>query len=68
MKSEKVSATEVMSLVSGASKRRCDVAWSPTMLMSGVLARRALWRLASPLPWPGPRCKSAAAGDPVTRP
>ena len=44
------------------------VAWSPTMLTIGVRARRALCRLASPLPRPGPRCSSVAAGRPAIRP
>ena len=51
-----------MSDCSGASKRAWYVAWSPTMLTTGVAARRALCRLASPLPRPGPRCRSVAAG------
>ena len=32
--------------------------------MIGVAARRALWRLASPLARPGPRCSSVEAGVP----
>ena len=43
------------------------VAWSPTMLTTGTLARRALCRFASPLPRPGPRCSSVAAGRPAIR-
>src|SRR5918994_2620514 len=38
------------------------------MLTSGVRARRALCRFASPLPRPGPRCRSVAAGLPAMRP
>src|SRR5438876_5451815 len=38
------------------------------MLTIGVRARRALCRLASPLPRPGPRCNKVAAGRPVMRP
>ncbi len=41
---------------------RWVVAWSPTTFTIGVRARRALWRLAMPLPSPGPRCSSVAAG------
>ena len=44
------------------------VAWSPTTLTTGVRARRALWRLAMPLPSPGPRCSKVAAGRPAMRP
>ena len=57
-----------MSDSSGASNRLWSVAWSPTTTSSGVWARRALCRLASPFPRPGPRCSSAAAGRPVIRP
>ena len=42
-------------------------AWSPTMLTIGVRARRALCRLARPLPRPGPRCSSVAAGRSAMR-
>src|SRR5947199_1465620 len=38
------------------------------MLTSGVRARRALCRLASPLPSPGPRWRSVAAGLSAMRP
>ena len=37
-------------------------ACSPTMLTMPELALRALWRLASPLPRPGPRWSRVAAG------
>ena len=37
------------------------------MLTSGTCPRRALWRLAQPLARPGPRCRSVAAGRPLTR-
>ena len=52
-----------------AARRSClwYVAWSPTMLTIGVRARRALCRLARPLPSPGPRCSSVAAGRPAMR-
>ena len=43
------------------------VACSPTMLTTGVRARRALCRLARPLARPGPRCSSVAAGRPAIR-
>ena len=43
---------------------RWVVAWSPTTFTIGVRARRALWRLAMPLPSPGPRCSRVAAGRP----
>ncbi len=43
------------------------VAWSPTMLTTGTLPLRALCRLASPLPSPGPRCRRGAAGTPAIR-
>src|SRR5438445_613284 len=38
------------------------------MLTIGVCARRALCRLASPFPRPGPRCSRVAAGLPAIRP
>src|SRR5438270_2931359 len=38
------------------------------MLTRGTLPRRALWRLARPLPRPGPRCSSVAPGEPDIRP
>jgi hypothetical protein len=56
-----------MSDVSGASYCKWSVAWSPMMLTIGERARRALWRLASPLPRPGPRWSSVAAGRPAIR-
>ena len=56
-----------MSEFSGASSPAWYVAWSPTMLTIGVDARRALCRLARPLPRPGPRCSSVAAGTPAMR-
>ena len=65
---EKVAATPWMSLVKGASSETWSMACSPTMLITGVRARRALWRLASALPWPGPRWRSTAAGVSATRP
>src|SRR5450759_1660727 len=65
---ETETASPAMSLVSGASTPRCQVAWSPTRLTTGVPARRALCRLASPLANPGPRCSSVAAGRPIIRP
>src|SRR3954451_14488592 len=37
------------------------------MFTIGVWARRALCRLAKPLPRPGPRCSSVAAGLPAMR-
>ncbi len=43
------------------------MAWSPTMLTTGLRARRALCKLASPLPRPGPRWRSVAAGRPAMR-
>ena len=61
-------ASASMSDSSGASSRLWKVAWSPTTVTSGVPARRALCRLASPLARPGPRCSSVAAGRPVIRP
>ena len=63
-----VPARASMSDSSGASYRLWYVAWSPTTASSGVRARRALCRLASPLARPGPRCSSAAAGRPAIRP
>ena len=53
---------------SGASYRLWYVAWSPTMLTTGLWARRALCRLASPFPRPGPRWRRVAAGRPAIRP
>ena len=56
-----------MSDSSGASSRLCERAWSPTTLTSGVRPRRALCRLASPLPRPGPEVQQRrrrAAGHP----
>jgi hypothetical protein len=50
-------ATVSMSLCSCASYCVWVVAWSPTILMIGVLALRALCRLARPLPSPQPKCK-----------
>ena len=47
---------------------RWEVAWSPTTFTIGVRARRALCRLAIPLPRPGPRCSRVAAGRPAMRP
>ncbi len=46
----------------GASKGRCQVAWSPTQLTMPDRARRALCRLARPLARPGPQCSRVAAG------
>src|SRR5579872_4285101 len=60
-------ASPSISEVSGASNGRCHVAWSPMMLTTGEFARRALWRLASPLASPGPRCNRVSAGTPATR-
>jgi hypothetical protein len=57
-----------MSVCSGASLRRCQVACSPTRQTSGVPARRALCRFAMPLARPGPRCSKASAGRPAMRP
>src|SRR5579884_1342328 len=37
------------------------------MLTTGTLPLRALWRLASPLPRPGPRCSRVAPGRPAMR-
>ena len=48
-------ATVSMSDCSGVSYWVWYVAWSPTILTTGTLALRALWRFASPLPRPGPR-------------
>src|SRR4051812_26951516 len=62
-----VPAIASMSDSSGASSRLCERAWSPTTFTSGVRPRRALCRLASPLPRPGPRCSSVAAGRPAIR-
>ena len=56
-------ATVSISDCSCASYCAWYVAWSPTMLTTATFARRALWRLASPLPRPGPRCSSVAAGQ-----
>ena len=64
---EKFRATVSMSDWSCASYWVWYVAWSPTMLTSGTFARRALWRFASPLPRPEPRCSSVAAGLSVIR-
>lgn len=41
---------------------------APTRLTRGVPARRALCRLASALPRPGPRCSNVSAGLPAMRP
>ena len=57
-------ASASMSDSSGASSRLWKVAWSPTTFTSGVPARRALCRLASPLARPGPRCSSVPPGHP----
>ena len=64
---EKVPATASMSLSSGASSRLCERAWSPTTFTSGVRARRALCRFATPFAMPGPRCSRVAAGRPAMR-
>src|SRR2546427_333414 len=37
------------------------------MLTTGTFPLRALWRFARPLPKPGPRCSSVAAGRSVAR-
>ena len=55
-------AIDAMSDWSGASYLAWYVAWSPTTLTIGTSARRALCRLARPLPRPGPRWRSTAAG------
>jgi len=55
-------ATVSMSDSSWASYCLWYVAWSPTMFTTGVWPLRALCRLARPLPRPGPRCSSTAAG------
>ena len=60
-------ATASMSDSRGASSALWSRAWSPTTLTTGVRARRALCRLASPLPSPGPRCRSVTAGRPAIR-
>ena len=60
-------ASETMSLVSGASAARCQLAWSPITFTSGERARRALWRFAMPLAKPGPRWSSVIAGRSVRR-
>ena len=57
-------ATVSMSDSSGASYCLWYVAWSPTMLTIGDLALRALCRLASPLPRPGPEVQQRR-GRPV---
>lgn len=62
---ETVRATAVMSDCSGASNRTWSVACPPTTHSSGIPARRALCRFANPLPSPGPRCSSTAAGFPA---
>src|SRR5690625_3697214 len=59
---ETLRAMVSMSDCNWASYWVCQVAWSPTMLITGVLPLRALCRLARPLPSPGPRCSSVAAG------
>ncbi len=64
---ETVPARASMSDSSGASYRLWYVAWSPTMLTTGLWARRALCRLASPFPRPGPRWRRVAAGRPAIR-
>ena len=61
-------AKPTMSEVSGASYCRWWVAWSPTTLMIGDAARRALCRFARPLASPGPRCNSTTAGFSAMRP
>jgi len=66
---ETLRATPTMSDASGAS----SAWWLRGVVTDDVddrpcAARRALWRLASPLPRPGPRCNSVAAGLPAMRP
>ena len=56
-----------MSEVRGASCLMWYVACSPTMLTIPELALRALCRFARPLPRPGPRCSSVAAGRSAMR-
>ena len=57
-----VDARDSMSVSSNESAPWCQVDWSPTTLMTGELARRALWRLARALASPGPRCRRVHAG------
>ena len=68
MKVETLRATVSMSDSSCASYGLWYVAWSPTMLTTGVCPLRALCRFARPLPRPGPRCSSVAAGRSAMRP
>ena len=68
MKLDTLRATVSMSDSSCASYCLWYVAWSPTMLTTGVWPLRALCRLARPLPRPGPRCSSVAAGRSAMRP
>ena len=56
-----------MSLVSGASKAKCAVAWSPTTLTMPEPAFLALCKFAKPFARPGPKCNSVAAGRSVMR-
>jgi len=52
---------------SGHAHVRGAVACSPTMLTTGDLALRALWKLARAFPRPGPRWRSVAAALPRAR-
>ena len=61
MNDDTLRATVSMSDSSCASYCLWYVAWSPTMLTTGVAALRALCRFARPLPSPGPRCSSVHA-------
>src|SRR3972149_4877514 len=57
-----VPARDSIFMLRGASALRCHVACSPIKFNKGVLALRALWRLAMPLAKPGPRWSKVRAG------
>jgi len=50
-----VAARPSMSIERAASAWACQTAMSPIIFSIGVLARRALWRFATPLARPAPR-------------
>src|SRR5271157_6653387 len=63
-----VVARASISIVRGASEARCQEACSPITLNTGVRARLALCKFASPLLKPGPKCKRIMAGLSLIRP
>ena len=63
-----VRASHSMFVASSGSADTCQEACWPITISTGVAARRALWRLVSPLARPGPRCKRHMAGLPVILP